>query len=61
MLMKLIFESQGRVKIAGKWLHENGNISFKKLYTANTFFNIDQKINSLESKKLQDLGNHSFE
>ena len=31
VLMKTIFESQSRVKMAEKWLHKNLNISPKKL------------------------------
>ena len=35
--MKVIFESQGKVKMAEKWLHKNVNISPKKTVTYENF------------------------
>ena len=42
--MKVIFEFQGRVKMAEKWMHKNVNISPKKIVTCKNFFkNINKK------------------
>ena len=37
VIMEVIFEPQGRVKMAEKWLHKNVNISPKKTVTCENF------------------------
>ena len=37
VIMKVIFEFQGRVKMAEKWMHKNVNISPKKNVTCKNF------------------------
>ena len=37
VIMKVIFESQGRGKMAEKWFHKNVNISPKKTGTCKNF------------------------
>ena len=43
VIIKVVFESQGRGKMAEKWLQENANISPKKTVTAKTFYKHKQK------------------
>ena len=52
--MKVIFESQGRGKMAEKWLHKNVNISPKNCNLQKLFINITKKINLLQRKIFQD-------
>ena len=37
VIIKVVFESQGRGKMAEKWLQENANISPKKTVTCKNF------------------------
>ena len=37
VIMKVIFESQGKLKMAEKWLHKNFNIFPKKTVTSENF------------------------
>ena len=54
MIIKVVFESQGRGKMAETWLQENANISPKKTNLRKIFININKKINLLHVKLFQD-------
>ena len=43
VIVKVVFESQGRGKMAEKWLQENVNISPKKVVTCESVINVNIK------------------
>ena len=43
VIVKVVFESQGRSKMAEKWCQENVNISPKKVVTCESVINVNIK------------------
>ena len=43
VIVKVVFESQGRGKMAEKWCQENVNISPKKVVTCESVINVNIK------------------